>query len=177
MNTLTLDPQMLAVIGQYMVLGLGMLVAAFVRSHIKNQGTADTLDRILLNAVNFGFNMVPGALKGKSISVDLGSSVAAHALKYALDVGAKEAGALNLDAPDIAKRLLARIPGIDGQMSAGIVHDVVAAAQGHPPPLDPAAVLASLPADVTAALHAALDGVIAARSAPSLQPQGRQAVA
>lgn len=181
--TTLIDAPTLAVIGQYLVVGLGMLVAAFVRSHVKNQATADALDRVLMNAVSWGFNMVPGALKGKALTVDMGSQVASHALKYALDIGAKEAGHFQLEAPDLAKRLLARIPGIDGQVSASIVHDVVAAAHGAPPALDPGATLQALAPSAAAIaeqlmpqLAAMLErSVLAHNGAAAIASQDRQA--
>lgn len=126
-----------ATAGQWAIWALGAVALALVRTHVTNQGARDTLSAAILNGVNYGFNLVPGALKGKVLSVDAGSKVAAQALRYVLDAGGAEAKRLKLGPADLAKRILARIPGIDGEIAGDIAHQVAAAAAGSPPPIDP----------------------------------------
>lgn len=47
--------------------------------------SADAVDRLVQNAVNYALNYVEGAAKGQTLRVELGSQVLAVALTYALD--------------------------------------------------------------------------------------------
>lgn len=44
-------------------------------------------DQLLERAVDYGINAVAGAARGRSLTVDVGSEVAAQALRYAIDNG------------------------------------------------------------------------------------------
>lgn len=44
-------------------------------------------DQLLERAVDYGINAVAGAARGRSLTVDVGSEVAAQAIRYAIDNG------------------------------------------------------------------------------------------
>jgi len=124
------------VTAQWLIWIVGASALALVQRNVKDKQARDTLSAAILNGVNYDFNMVPGALKGHTLAIDVGSKVAAHALRYVLDAGGAEAKRLDLQPADLAKRIIARIPNMDGETSDAIVHQVAAAAAGAPPPLD-----------------------------------------
>lgn len=113
----------------------GCVGAVFINSHVEDKDARSVLDRALLNGISLGFNLVNGALAGNALTVDLGSKVAAKALAYVLEVASEEAGRFGLDAPALAKRIVARIPGMDGEIPPDLFAQIAKAATGDAPPV------------------------------------------
>lgn len=102
----------------------------FIQKNVADKTARDTLTNALLHGVNMGFNMIPGAIAGQKLTVDVGSKVAAKALQYVLDVADDEIKKLGLTEGDLATRVVARIPNIDGEIPADMLNQIVASATG-----------------------------------------------
>lgn len=72
--------------------GLGLVIAAIVTWALRsvpaawmNQALRDQVDQVLLSALNYGFNSLDDALKGKEITIDVKNAILAQALQYVID--------------------------------------------------------------------------------------------
>lgn len=80
-------------------------IAAYVSANFRTQ-----VEQVLTNAINYGFNAVEGAVKGKELDVNVGSSVVAEAAQYVVDHGpAKLVDAMGGE-QGIKEKIVARLP-------------------------------------------------------------------
>ncbi len=59
----------------------------FLPSQIQALIRTAQVEQLLGRAIDYGINATANAVKGKTLSVDVGHAVAAQAVKYALDYG------------------------------------------------------------------------------------------
>lgn len=104
----------------------------FAYTHIKNKDARDAIVLIAEKAVSFGLNAVAGATKDKPLNVNVGSSVVATALKYVNQFGPEVVAKFGLDQASLAKMLVARLPGVDGQIDDATIARIVATASSTP---------------------------------------------
>lgn len=121
----------------------GSVAAAIVNKHVKDADARKTILAALDNGVAYGMNKVEGALAGRPLTVNLGSAVAAQAVRYAQATVPDKLARLDLDAAHIAKIAVAKLPGVDGAITDADLAGIVAAAKGNAPPLPPAGDLAA----------------------------------
>ena len=114
-----------------------------------------------------GFNVVQGATKDKVLTVDVGSSVVAQALKYLIQFAPDAASHFGLDQESLAKMLWARLPAVDGQVSDDTFKQIVAIANGTQ------AAPAINPSDLALAIGPAVEQAMTAflNRLPAQQPQ------
>jgi hypothetical protein len=118
--------------------GASMLIllaaAWFIYGHVKDANARTALMGILEKGVSLGYNVVDGALKDKVVNVNVGSTIAAQALKYALQFGPDAIAHFGLTPASLAKMIWARLPAVDGQVSDDTFNQIVATATGAPAP-------------------------------------------
>lgn len=118
--------------------GVGMVIllaaAWFIYGHVKDANARTALMSILEKGVSLGYNVVDGALKDKVVNVNVGSSVASQALKYALQYGPDAIAHFGLTPASLAKMIWARLPAVDGPVSEDTFNQIVATATGTPAP-------------------------------------------
>lgn len=122
---------LISAVAQLAIPIIGTVIYALIQSRIKDQDAKAAVLRAIENGVSFGMNKVDGALKGRPLSVNLGSSVATQAVKYVLDRVPDAAKRINLDAAGLAKIAVAKLPGVEGHISDEAVNGIAAAATGN----------------------------------------------
>lgn len=148
---------------------IGTVIYGLLQSHLKDQAAKDTVLKAIENGVSFGLNKVDGALAGRPLTVQLGSSVATQAVKYAMALVPDAAKRLGLNEASLAKIAVARLPGVEGHISDEAINGIAAAATGR-------AVASTSTTDIINALLPEIEKVIAARAtAPA--PHDQQATA
>jgi hypothetical protein len=145
--------------------------AWFIYGHVKDQNARTALLTILEKGVSLGFNVVEGALKDKVLNVNVGSSVAAQALKYVLQFAPDALAHFGLNDPAVvAKMIWARLPAVDGPVSDDTFHQIAAAATGKGAPAS-AADVAALVAQAAPALAEELTKLLRKPTAPPAPAQ------
>lgn len=164
---------LVSAIAQLAIPAIGTVIYALLQSHLKDQAAKDTVLKAIKNGVSFGLNKVDGALAGKPLNVQLGSSVATQAVKYAMALVPDAAKRLGLNEASLAKIAVAKLPGVEGHISDEAINGIAAAATGR-------AVASASTTDIVNALIPAIlpeiEKVIAAR-ATTPAPHDQQATA
>jgi hypothetical protein len=146
--------------------GVSLLIVVvalwFINGHVKDANARTALLGIVEKGVSLGYNVVNGALKDKVVSVNVGSSVAAQALKYVLQFGPDAAKHFGLDNASLAKMIWARLPHVDGTVTDETFNQIVASATGGPATISD---VGKLVADAAPALVDAIVDLIAKRKA------------
>lgn len=114
-------------------LGLVILLAVgwFVYGHVKDQNSRNAFLNIAAQAVSYGINVVAGATKDKTMSVNVGSSVIANALKFLQTYGPQAMERFGITEQDAVKMLWSRLPSVDGHVDEGTFAQVIAASKGQ----------------------------------------------
>ncbi len=131
-----------------------VLAAWYLNGHVKDANSRAAIMLALEKGVQFGINKVEGALPTGTLSVNVGSSVAAQALKYVLDFAPQAAQQFGLTPQALAKMIWARLPAVDGQVSDDTFNQIAAAATGT-------AVAAPNTSDLLAAIAPVVEQAIA----------------
>lgn len=115
--------------------GLGLLILLavgwFVYGHVKDQNSRNAFLNIAAQAVSYGINVVNGATKEKTMSVNVGSSVVANALKFMQTYGPQAMARFGITEQDAVKMLWSRLPSVDGHVDEGTFAQVIAASKGQ----------------------------------------------
>lgn len=122
-------------LAQLLFVVVATAIAAYAQKHVKNADARTKILAAIDNGVAFGMNRVGGALAGKTLDVNLGSSVAAQAVRYAMATVPDAVAHLGLDEAHLAKIAVAKLPAVDGEISDDAIHSIVTAAGGHAPPM------------------------------------------
>ncbi len=110
---------------------IGMLIYYLLQGHLKDTAARTAVLGAIENGVQFGMNKVDGALAGKPLNVQIGSDVAAHAVRYALDLVPDAAKRLDLSPTKLAKIAVAKLPGVEGAIGSDVIAGIAAAANGE----------------------------------------------
>lgn len=113
-----------------------LLAMWFIYGHVKDANMRAALLGILEKGVSLGYNATQGALKDKVVNVNVGSSIASVALKYALQLGPDALAHFGLtdNLPALAKMIWARLPAVDGPVTDDTYNQIVASATGTAAP-------------------------------------------
>lgn len=141
-------------------------VTWLVNKYVKDANTRATLLAAAQNAAKFGVNKIEGAVPGSVLTVNLGSAVAAEAVKYLQAVVPDALAHFGLDGEALAKFVWAHLPPVDGTVSDSTFTQIAAAASGSPSASTAPAPTAS---DIVAALAPALEAAVDALAAKYLK--------
>lgn len=147
--------------------------AWFIYGHVADANARAALLSGLEKAVSFGFNVTAGALKDKTLNVNVGSSVVANALKYAQANLPAALARFGFDDKAAARALWARLPHVDGDVTDTTFNQIVAAANGTPP----AGGVAGSADDIAQALLAAINRAKSGGTAAPVPQAGEPAAA
>lgn len=114
-------------------LGLMIVGAWLVFRHVKNQDARSAILNVLAAAASFGVNATKGALKDKPMTVDVASNVIATALRYAMAQAPQALAHFGFDEKTTARAILARLPGVEGEITDDTLNKIVSAATGTGP--------------------------------------------
>lgn len=131
-SVVDLAPMLMVIVEILATLAL-VAAAWFIFRHVTNQDARNALLSVAEKAVAFGINATNGALKDKTMSVNLGSSVVATAMKYALNAAPDALKKFGWDDKTLARALWARLPGVDGGLDDATLNQIVAAGSGTAP--------------------------------------------
>jgi hypothetical protein len=176
-TTLTLDSATMLAIAQWLLVLVGTAGGALIHLSVKDDKKRQALEALWDHLIGWGFAVTPGAIRGRVLTVELGSKVAANALRRGLSIGKELLDHFGVKPNEAAEQLLARIPGIDGEVAADIGHQIAAAAQGHAPPLDAAAALDAFGPEARAAVGKFLPVIVAAIEKAAAARNGDGAIA
>jgi hypothetical protein len=131
-TTFNIAPILIAVA---QILAVAVLVAGvwLINGKVKDQNQRTALLGGLEKAVSFGINAVNGATKDKTLSINVGSTVVATALRYLQQFVPDAMNHFGMDEKSAAKALFARLPGVDGTVTDATFEQIVAAAHGTAP--------------------------------------------
>lgn len=105
-------------------------VAAWVRSHLKDQAAQKTVLTAVENAVSYAENHY-GIKPGQVYTIPIAKGVGATALQYVMDLVPDAVKRMGLDYPALAKIVVAKMPAIDRTpLDPSTVDDIVNAASG-----------------------------------------------
>lgn len=114
--------------------GLGILVLIivgwFVYGHVKDQNARNAFLNIAAQAVSYGYNVVAGATKDKTLSVNVGSSVVANALNFLRTYGPDAMVRFGINESDAVKMLWSRLVSVDGSVTDATLSNIVSASKG-----------------------------------------------
>jgi hypothetical protein len=140
------------------------LAGWFVYKHVKDQNARDAILNVFEKAVGFGINVVSEASKDRTMSVNVGSSVVANGLRYALAQAPDALKRFGFDEVGIARALWARLPNVQGEVNDQTFNSIVAAATGKNAPTSLGQVAGSV--DMGVLVTALLDEVARRKSSP-----------
>lgn len=129
---------------QAILTALGAAVAAFAHKYIADKDAREKIMSAVTNGVAFAQNKIDGTLADHPVKVQVASPVAAVAINYVKSMVGDSVARLGLNDVQLAKLAIAKIPGIEGEVTDAQIHAIAAVASGQaaPPPPPAAADLA-----------------------------------
>lgn len=119
--------------------GIAYLASTWIKGHLADKNAQDTLITGVENLTNSAINCEEGALKGHPLNVNVGSRVAAGALRHVLSTFPEEIARLGYTEPQLARMVVGYLPGVDGKIDDGMLSQIVSTATGKPPAMPSAA--------------------------------------
>jgi hypothetical protein len=164
---------LLQLVVQSLLVVVASVAAYFIQGHMKDDNARRTVLTAIENGVQFGMNKVNGALMGRPLDVQLGSSVAAQAVKYATTLVPDALARLGLGPEQLAKLAVAKLPAVDGHMSDDAIGEIAGVASGRiapPAKTDTAALVVELAPLLEQLIAAMLAKRAASAAAPPVSP-------
>ena len=103
---------------------VALWVGAKVRSYLgirADNALGRRLDAVLLRAIEFGQARIEGAVKGKPVTVEVGSAVVKEALDFASRAAPDTLAHFGISQRRLAEMLWARLPGVEGEIPESVL--------------------------------------------------------
>ena len=103
---------------------VALCVGARVRAYLgirADNALGQRLDAVLLRAIDFGQARIEGAVKGKALTVDVGSAVVKEALDFTLRAAPDTLAHFGISRRRLAEMLWARLPGVEGEIPESLL--------------------------------------------------------
>lgn len=138
------------------------IIGYWLQGHVKDENTRNTILDAAENGVNHAINRIDAASKTGSMTVPVASGVTAMAVRYVMDMVPGAVKSMGLDEKSIAKLVIAKLPGVTGDIDDKTLEFIASRVSGKPGTAPPPTDLSELTAALTPIIQQATADALAA---------------